>query len=35
LRKKLGAAARRHVEASFSRERMLDAMERIYDQARR
>jgi glycosyltransferase involved in cell wall biosynthesis len=35
LRKKLGAAARRHVEASFSRERMLDAMERIYDQVRR
>jgi glycosyltransferase involved in cell wall biosynthesis len=35
LRTKLGEAARRHAEANFSRERMLDAMERIYDQARR
>jgi glycosyltransferase involved in cell wall biosynthesis len=35
LRKNLGDAARAHAAANFSRERMLDAMERIYDQARR
>jgi glycosyltransferase involved in cell wall biosynthesis len=28
-------AARRHVEQNFSREQMLDAMERIYTQVRR
>jgi glycosyltransferase involved in cell wall biosynthesis len=32
--KKLGEAARRHAEANFSYERMLDAMERIYAQVR-
>jgi glycosyltransferase involved in cell wall biosynthesis len=35
LAARLGAAARRHCEANFSRERMLDAMERIYAQVRR
>jgi glycosyltransferase involved in cell wall biosynthesis len=35
LRTKLGQAARRHAEANFSSERMLDAMERIYAQVRR
>jgi glycosyltransferase involved in cell wall biosynthesis len=34
LRRKLGEAARRHAEANFSYERMLDAMERIYAQVR-
>jgi glycosyltransferase involved in cell wall biosynthesis len=35
LRVQLGQAARRHTEANFSYERMLDAMERIYAQVRR
>jgi glycosyltransferase involved in cell wall biosynthesis len=35
LRKQLGDAARRHAEASFSIERMLDRMEEIYRQVRR
>jgi len=35
LAKNLGDAARRHAEANFSRERMLDSMERIYNQVRR
>jgi glycosyltransferase involved in cell wall biosynthesis len=35
LRMRLGNAARRHAEANFSRERMLDAMERIYTHVRR
>jgi glycosyltransferase involved in cell wall biosynthesis len=35
LRIRLGAAARRHAEANFSAERMLDGMERIYAQVRR
>ena len=34
LRTRLGQSARRHAEANFSRERMLDAMERIYAQVR-
>ena len=34
LATRLGAAARRHCEANFSRERMLDAMERIYAEVR-
>ena len=33
LRKKLGTAARKHCEAGFSYERMLDRMETIYRQA--
>jgi glycosyltransferase involved in cell wall biosynthesis len=35
LRQKIGEAARRHAEANFSYEGMLDAMERIYSQVRR
>jgi glycosyltransferase involved in cell wall biosynthesis len=35
LGKRLGQGARRHAEANFSYERMLDAMERIYAQVRR
>jgi glycosyltransferase involved in cell wall biosynthesis len=35
LREKLGGAARAHAAANFSRERMLDSMESIYDQVRR
>jgi len=35
LRKRLGDAARRHCEAGFSYERMLDRMEAIYSQVRR
>jgi len=35
LRRKLGEAARKHVAANFSLERMLDRMETIYRQVRR